>query len=508
MIVRSVRDSASGVRAVPLDLVCPPASFNQVKRLSLRRTFALCVFQAVLLGFGSARAQSSLMLAWNPSGSSDVVGYHVYYGVASHLYTNFVSTANVTNATIGGLTPGSTYYLAATAVESEGLESQDSTEISYTLGSNSPPTISSIANVTANAGAAIPTLSFTVGDAQTSASNLTVSTASSNPTLLPNSNIVLGGSGTNRTVTLSPVSGQTGTATVTLTVCDPSLCSSTSFVLTVNPLPVVTLTAPGNGATYQAPASISLAASVTANGHTITQVQFFSGGVLLGTDSVAPYTFTWGGVWAGTYSLSVTAVYDAGSTVASASVTVTVQGLPAPWQTAVVGSGVLPGSATASNGLYTVKGAGNISGSSDNFQFLFQSLSGDGEIRAQVASIQKVGANGCAGPMIRESLTAGSRYAMMGLSTSDVFRWQRRSNTSGGTSNTKSGTGTPPNAWARLVRTGNTFYGYKSTDGTNWTLVNSSTISMATNIYIGLAVSSGSSSNLNTSIFNTVNVIP
>src|SRR5437870_11523779 len=98
---------------------------------------------------------------------------------------------------------------------------------------------------------------------ETSAGSLTVSGSSSNPTLVPNSGIVFGGSGSSRTVTVTPAANQTGTATISVTVSDGSLSTGTSFVLTVNPLTAIALTAPVNGANYTAPATIELAAGVT-----------------------------------------------------------------------------------------------------------------------------------------------------------------------------------------------------------------------------------------------------
>src|SRR5439155_342260 len=73
-----------------------------------------------------------------------------------------------------------------------------------------------------------------VGDVQTVAGSLIVSGASSNPTLVPAANIVFGGSGANRTATVTPALNQTGTATITVTVSDGSLTASDRFVLTVN----------------------------------------------------------------------------------------------------------------------------------------------------------------------------------------------------------------------------------------------------------------------------------
>ncbi len=477
---------------------------------------AIFVLAFAILGT-AAQAQSSVTLAWNASSSPDVAGYNIYYGGASQTYTNMNSVGNVTNAAVPGLVQGSTYYFSVSAVDAIGLESAKSGEVSYTVPganpvvTNTPPLISSIPSQVVTVGYPTPTLPFTVQDAQTPAASLVVTPTSSNPTLVPNSAMVLGGSGTNRTITITPAVGQTGTSTIALTVCDTGLCATTSFVLTVNPLPTITLTSPANGSTFTAPASITLVASAVANGHTVTGVQFYNGSTLLGQVASAPYSFTWNNVGAGTYSLTARAIYDSGGTVASAAQSVTVQpalALPLPWQTVDIGSAGLPGNVAVSNGVYTVTGSGNISGSADNFRFLYQSLSGDGEIACQVSSMQKTGGGSCAGIMIRENLTSGARNAFMGIASPGGFRAQRRATTSGSTAATKSGQANPPNAWVRLTRTGNMLSSYKSTDGRNWTLVNSSTVTMATNIYLGLAVASGTSTVSNTSVFANVTVVP
>ena len=65
---------------------------------------------------------------------------------------------------------------------------------------------------------------------------LTVTASSSNPTLVPNANIVVGGSGVSRTVTITPVANQTGTATITVTGGDGVSTASDTFVVTVNPV--------------------------------------------------------------------------------------------------------------------------------------------------------------------------------------------------------------------------------------------------------------------------------
>src|SRR5206468_1273166 len=77
-------------------------------------------------------------------------------------------------------------------------------------------------------------IATTVGDSQTAAGSLTLSGASSNPTLVPVANIVFGGSGANRTVTVTPRPEQRRVATERRPVSGGSLTASDSFVLPVN----------------------------------------------------------------------------------------------------------------------------------------------------------------------------------------------------------------------------------------------------------------------------------
>lgn len=61
---------------------------------------------------------------------------------------------------------------------------------------------------------------FTVGDAETPGSQLTVTGSSANQVLVPNENIVLGQSGVQRWVNITPAANQSGVAPITLTVSD------------------------------------------------------------------------------------------------------------------------------------------------------------------------------------------------------------------------------------------------------------------------------------------------
>ena len=67
-----------------------------------------------------------------------------------------------------------------------------------------------------------------------------------------------------------------------------------------NQAPTATLTAPANGATFTAPASITLTATASDADGTVARVDFYNGTTLLGSDTTAPYAFTWSNVAAGT----------------------------------------------------------------------------------------------------------------------------------------------------------------------------------------------------------------
>ncbi|MBG8554197.1 Ig-like domain-containing protein [Hymenobacter guriensis] len=98
---------------------------------------------------------------------------------------------------------------------------------------------------------------------------------------------------------------------------------------TTNTPPTVGLTAPANGATFTAPASVTITATATDN-VSVAKVEFFNGSTKLGEDLTAPYSYTWGSVAAGTYTLTAKATDNAGLTATSAAVSITVNGTTTP----------------------------------------------------------------------------------------------------------------------------------------------------------------------------------
>ncbi len=104
---------------------------------------------------------------------------------------------------------------------------------------NDVPTISPIANQSTPANTPTPPILFDVRDVETPAGNLTVTATSGNTTLVPNANIVLGGSGTNRALVITPAAGQSGSALITVSVSDGLASTNSPFTLTVTPSPTL-----------------------------------------------------------------------------------------------------------------------------------------------------------------------------------------------------------------------------------------------------------------------------
>ncbi|SDG04231.1 glycosyl hydrolase family 18 protein [Chitinophaga filiformis] len=93
-----------------------------------------------------------------------------------------------------------------------------------------------------------------------------------------------------------------------------------------NQSPVVSITSPSAGASFTAPASITITASASDADGTVSKVEFYNGATKLGQATSAPYTYSWTNVAAGTYSLTAVATDNGGAVATSSAVSVTVNG--------------------------------------------------------------------------------------------------------------------------------------------------------------------------------------
>ncbi len=172
---------------------------------------------------------------------------------------------------------------------------------------------------------------------------------------------------------------------------------------------------------------------------------------------------------------------------------------PQDWTTNGADSVVLyvrgnaPGFAETTDGSILMNGIGaDIWDVADQFRYAYKSLSGNGSIVARVDSVANTNGWAKAGVMIRETLDAGSTHAFVALTPANGVSFQRRPAANQASENTDAAGLVAP-YWVKLTRTGDVFTAEQSADGQTWTEIVPATpvsISMSSNVYIGLALTS------------------
>lgn len=164
-------------------------------------------------------------------------------GTNSTLWVNPTSEASpgqVTATDTTGNTYNGTYSFALRQANSTGILQVDDLKVGTTFADVStiggPPSISGLVSTNIPANSSTGPMPFIVNDVETDATNLVVTATSDNPTLVPNNpaNLTFGGSGENRTLTVTPATGQQGVANIEVVVTDLQGDKATNaFTLTV-----------------------------------------------------------------------------------------------------------------------------------------------------------------------------------------------------------------------------------------------------------------------------------
>lgn len=187
------------------------------------------------------------------------------------------------------------------------------------------------------------------------------------------------------------------------------------------------------------------------------------------------------------------------------------------WQTSAVGSPALPGSATdaecvqpavsACAALTVTAGGVDIWGSSDQFRFVYQRLTGDAVVIARIESIEWAHAWSKAGVMMRESLDPGAPHGFALVSAGKGVAFQRRRISDGLSEHTSGGDAAAP-VWLKLERRAAVVSAYRSDDGVYWTLMGSDTIALSETVYVGVAVTSHDEDTLTSASIASLLVAP
>jgi beta-glucanase (GH16 family) len=185
--------------------------------------------------------------------------------------------------------------------------------------------------------------------------------------------------------------------------------------------------------------------------------------------------------------------------------------LPAGWGDTDIGGPGQPGFAnydTASN-TWTVAGGGaDIWGTADQFHFASQYVTGDASLTGQVTGVQNTNAWAKAGVMFRDGTDPGAPVADVLATPGQGVSFQWRS-AAGAAANSVTVPGVTTPVWVQLVRAGDDFSGFYSTDGITWTQIGTTqTIVMNPTALAGLAVTAHNNAALNIATFTDVLLVP
>ena len=130
-----------------------------------------------------------------------------------------------------------------------------------------------------------------------------------------------------------------------------------------------------------------------------------------------------------------------------------------------------------------------------------QPLTGNATIVARVTSQSDTDPWAKAGVMIKQSTASGSPYALLAVTPGNgiAFQYGYNATVSGGSYSF-------PNGWLKLTLSGSTVTAYSSADGTTWTQVGTTTISLTAPVTIGLFTCAHNGGALGTATFDNVTV--
>ncbi len=180
--------------------------------------------------------------------------------------------------------------------------------------------------------------------------------------------------------------------------------------------------------------------------------------------------------------------------------------LPSGWTSADIGTPPIAGSSTYNDGVFTVTGSGtDIWDNSDQFQYASEAANGNSTFIAQVTSQTNSNAWAKAGIMFRASSAVNAAFVDLVMTPGEGISFQSRASSTDYAVHT---TNTPFTGavWLKLVRQGQIFNGYYSSDGVNWTSLGSYTVGMPTTALVGLAVTSHSTTASSTATFANVSL--
>jgi regulation of enolase protein 1 (concanavalin A-like superfamily) len=277
---------------------------------------------------------------------------------------------------------------------------------------------------------------------------------------------------------------------------------------TVSATPAMSAVQPGNSASFSITAApengfnsaVALSAPSLPAGVTAT----FTPDSITGAATSSLTLATSASTLPGTYVIPVTAT--SGSLSHTTDVSLTVNSAGVQFTDLDIGNPGTAGTFSANGSTFMVGGSGSdIFGTVDQFNYAYQSATGDFTVIARVDTQTNTDVWAKSGVMIRSTTADNAAFAGVFATPGHGVAMIVRTADGGGTADLGQAQQKVP-VWVKLQRSGNTFTGYASPDGVNWTLISTKDIGMTGTVTAGLAVTSKRESTLNISTFDGVTI--
>ena len=227
----------------------------------------------------------------------------------------FLSTDNTAPYTANYTIVSGTHSITARATDNNNAQTT-STAISISVTSNPPPTC--IITAPSNGS------SFIIGD------NISIAANATDNGSIASVEFFIDGIPLSTDLTFPYTAsyiGVSGSHTITARATDNLGAQTTSagILITVgsNPPPVVNITSPVQGDLFVAPTIVTITADATDANGSVTLVEFYVNGILVGSDATAPYSYAWASV-IGTANITAKAIDNLNAHTTSAGVLITI----------------------------------------------------------------------------------------------------------------------------------------------------------------------------------------
>lgn len=441
---------------------------------------------------------AQVTLRWSDN-SSNETGFKIERALGSGSFSQIATTGrNTTQYTDTTVASNRTYRFRVRAYNSAGNSGYSNTA-SITTTSNSAPTLTGFTDRTIPMNGSTGAIAFRISDSETSASSLTLIKSASNKTLVPLNNIVFGGSGSNRTVTIRPAANKTGWSTIWIKVSDGKLSTYRSFVLSVSGS-----TSGGGSGKNTAPTLSQISDRTIATNGTTGPISFTIGDAQTDASKLTLIRSS------SNQTLVPVNNITFGGTGSNRTVTIRPAGNRTGWSTIwiKVSDGELSRYIGFVLTVRTPRTAASIGGSSatststrDRLRLDYVRTTGDAEMIVRVTDLVNTQDSTRGGLMFRASTATNAACAGVYVTGGSRLIFVHRRAAGEGLRVEAPLSGRVPH-WLRLTRVGNTFYAFESEDGKTWDLVEFARVTMPTTVIGGTAATQNGTITNSTATFS------